>query len=724
MTDQHAGDPHIGSNAPAPYLDGQEQPHPGQGQPGAAGGWGRPAPGQSAYGQPAYGQPGVGQPGYGQSAYGQQAYGQPASGQAGYGQPVPGQPAYGQPGVGQPGYGQSAYGQQAYGQPVPGQAGYGEQAYGQQGGQGQWDAPAPPGQPGPGPQTPPGYGPPGQAATWGPDAPGVSAPYGQPGQGQPGQGQPGQGYPGPGQSAQGQPAQGQPVQGQPGQGYSGSPYPQPWQQQQPGQAAPAPLPPGQGQAPWHPGQQGYAAQQGGYAGQGYPGQQGYAAPAFPAQGPPPQPSAPGGSGRTLLFVALGLVVLLAVGAGTAWFVAGGGSGTGPGGGGGKEWSVPLANADSMDFSQGLAFASWLGDKTVMRVQRDGVLAYELASGKRAWGTPSPGDQLCGATPDLAEGKGAVAYGSDQLCDHLAGIDTATGKITWKVRIPAEKSRLANLLIVPQIMSAGDVAVVYADRVLSGYRLSDGGKQWTYQLPEGCHVKDVNAAATRVALLLDCAFRGSGGVVQALDPKTGKAGWQHKIGELRLMSTMLSADPPIVSREDGDRNTFTVLDDRGGEVSEFTTGKVDMLAMNTVPFVNGMFEQRRYAVHGDRLYLMTFPENVKGAGRSSDMALAFDLKTGKQVWQSSGTKPTMLTLVRADDHGLLALEVGDRRDLPPRLVRLDAATGKAAEVAELPQEYGTDGEDARVFERSGAVVIVPWTPVAVKHAVIYVGTGES
>ncbi|MEV4460126.1 PQQ-binding-like beta-propeller repeat protein [Microbispora sp. NPDC049633] len=679
MTDQHAGDPYIGSNAPSPYPTGQEQPNPGQGQPGDAGGWGQPAPGQQAYGQPA-----PGQPGYGQPAYGQPAYGQPAPGQSASGQPT---------------YGQPTYGQQAYGQP---------------GGQGQWGAPAPPTQPGPGPQSPPGYGPPGQAATWGPGAPGASAPYGQPGQGQAGQG-----YPGPGQSAQ----------GQPGQGYPGSPYPQPWEQQQPGQAAPAPIPPGQGQATWHPDQQGYAGQQWGYPGQGYPGQgyagqQGYAAPAHPAQGSPPQPQAPGGRGRTLLFVALGLVVLLAVGAGTAWFVAGGGSGTGLGGGGEKEWSVPLANADSMDFTQGLAFASWLGDKTVMRVQRDGVLAYELASGKRAWGTPSPGDQLCGATPDLAGGKGAVAYGSDQLCDHLAGVDTATGKISWKVKIPAEKSRLANLLVVPQIMSAGDIAVVYANRVLSGYRLSDGGKQWTYQLPDGCHIKDVNAAATRVALLLDCAFQGSGGVVQALDPKTGKAGWQYKTGELRLMSTMLSADPLIVSQEDGDKNTFTVLDDRGGKVSEFTTGKVDMLAMNNVAFVNGMFEQRRYAVHGDRLYLMTFPENVKGAARSSDKALAFDLKTGRQVWQSSGTKPTMLTLVRADDHGLLALEVGDRRDLPPRLVRLDAATGKAAEVAELPQKYGTDGEDARVFERDGAVVIVPWTPVAVKHAVIYVGTGES
>ncbi|MEV7807576.1 PQQ-binding-like beta-propeller repeat protein [Microbispora sp. NPDC088329] len=442
------------------------------------------------------------------------------------------------------------------------------------------------------------------------------------------------------------------------------------------------------------------------------------------QGLPPQPQASGGKGRTALFVALGLVVLLAVGAGTAWFVAGGSSGAGSGGGS-KEWSVPLANADSMDFSQGLAFAGWLTDKTVIRVQRDGVLAYDLTSGKRAWGAPSPGDQLCGATAALAaNGKGAVAYGSDQLCDHLAGVDAATGKITWKIKIPAEKSRLANSLTVPRIMDAGDVAVVYANDVLSGYRLSDGAKQWTARFPQGCHIKDVNTAATRVALLLDCSFEGSGNFVQVLDPKSGKVAWHYKMGDLSLMSLMLSADPLVVRQEDGDKSTFLVLDDRGGKRSEFTTGKVDMLAMNTVAFVDGMFEQRRYAVHGDRLYLTTFPENVPGKARSSDKVLAFDLRTGKQVWESSGTQPTKLNLVRADDHGLLALEVGDWRDLPPRLIRLDAATGKAAEVAQLPQKYGTEGDDARIFERDGAVVIVPWTSVAVKHAVVYVQTKES
>jgi outer membrane protein assembly factor BamB len=426
-----------------------------------------------------------------------------------------------------------------------------------------------------------------------------------------------------------------------------------------------------------------------------------------------------------VFAAAYAVVLVAVGTGSAWFVATSGS---PAAGGGNdaaaaaEWAVPLTNADSTDFSSGLAYGSWLTDRTVVRAQKDGVLAYDLTTGERAWGAPAPGAQLCGATPNVAQGKAAVAYGSATLCDHLAGLDIATGKLTWKIKIPAEKSRLANSLTVPRILGADGMAVIEFEDVLTGYRLSDGAKRWSTPLPSGCHLKDVNAGPGRVAELVDCTF-GGGSYIQLLDPKTGRITRKAPVGKLSLMSSLLSAAPVILQREDGDKNVFTVYDDAAAKVAEFTTGKVDLLAMNTTAFIQGMFEQHRYAVHGDRLYLATFPENVPDAMRSENKALAFDLKTGKQVWQSSGTNATVLTYVRADDKGLLALESGDRRDLAPRLVRLDAATGKAAVVATLPQKYGTEAEKAQVFERNGAVVIVPWTSVATKYAVSYINTKD-
>ncbi|MEQ4725108.1 hypothetical protein [Nonomuraea sp. B19D2] len=53
--------------------------------------------------------------------------------------------------------------------------------------------------------------------------------------------------------------------------------------------------------------------------------------------------------------------------------------------------------------------------------------------------------------------------------------------------------------------------------------------------------------------------------------------------------------------------------------------------------------------------------------------------------------------------------------------LAVTTGKATALASLPQKYGTDGQDAQVFERNGAVVIVPWTSVTAKYAITYVNT---
>ncbi|MGV9770618.1 outer membrane protein assembly factor BamB family protein [Streptosporangium sp. NPDC003464] len=545
--------------------------------------------------------------------------------------------------------------------------------------------------------------------------------WGQPVQGSPGHGRPpsggpahgpGNGQPPLGQPAHGpgygQPSPGQPVYGPPGQGGPAYGRPGPWT---PGPPGPAPHPQGYPSGPPYPYQQPHPQQPGGW------------------DAPPPPPPPQRKKGHTALFVALGLVVLLAVGAGTAWFVAGTGPGAGQDGGqsvgpaAAEQWSVPLVNADSTDFTSGLAFAAWLTDTTVVRAQRDGLLAYDLKTGKRAWGVPSPGEQLCGATAELAAGKGAVAYGSARLCDHLAGVDTAKGQITWKVKIPAEKSTLSDMLAAPKVMNAAGMAVVAVDETVYGYRLSDGARQWTAAPPEGCHLDDVNAAATRVVLILDCAFNGTSNRVEVLDPESGRPVKRYPLGELGLGPKVLSADPVIVHVEKGGQSTFTAFDDNGGKV-DIRTGHVDLLAMNKVAFFDGMAEQRRYAVHGDRLYLATFPENVPGELRSRNTAVSFDLKTGKQLWESSGTQNTKLTYIRADDKGLLALEVGDRRDLAPRLVRLDAGTGKATVIAGLPQEFGTEGDNARVFERGGAVIIVPWTSVATKNAVSYVTTGAS
>lgn len=448
--------------------------------------------------------------------------------------------------------------------------------------------------------------------------------------------------------------------------------------------------------------------------------------------PPPRRPPRGKTGKTILLATLSAVTLLGVGSGTAWFVAQGGeppappqtARTMPQTGGGQapvaQWALPLTNAGSSDFTSGMAFASWLSDTAIIRPQKDGILAYELKTGKRLWGTPSPGEQLCGATPEVHDGLAAIAYGTSTTCDHLAGLDTATGKITWRVEIPAEKSSMSNMLMAPRIVSTDGLVITEQDGMVVAYRLVDGRKQWTTAPPRDCTTRDVNAGNGRLAMLLRCSYPRVDHL-RVLDSGTGRVTSTHKIGSVNPSDSVVSMDPLVINTEDAEHTYFTKFGDSGKLGQVGVKERLDWLALNEVVFVDGMRKYHRVVVHGDRVYLASFPENVPGKLRSRNTALAYDLRTGRRLWESSGTSDSILTFIRADNQGLLALETGDRRDLAPRLVRLDATTGRARVLATLPQEFGTEAERARVYEQNGAVIIVPYSSIMAKNAISYFDT---
>ncbi|MGW3367614.1 outer membrane protein assembly factor BamB family protein [Streptosporangium canum] len=474
----------------------------------------------------------------------------------------------------------------------------------------------------------------------------------------------------------------------------GQPYgqaPQPYPQAQPYAQGPQPYP--QGARPFPPHQP--------------PGQYG---------GQPDQPPARKRTGRTVLFVALGLVLLLGLGGGTAWVVAGGfGDGFGEG-----DWQVPFtaAGTEVLGTDASIAFGAWMSETAAIRVQKDGVLAYDLKTGKRTWGTPSPGEQLCAATPGIAGGRGAIAYGTTKVCDRVAGLDAKTGKLLWKIKIPAAPAQRAGSknLQAPGLVLAGDLVVVRTGKQVTGYRLSDGRRVWTSKTSEVCTTTGVAGSAKQVVVNLDC-YRGGDSVV-VLDGKSGRFKGEYRIkDDDGGPDDLLSADPVVAAWRGGEESSILVLDDKGGKVREFETGtKTDFLALNDTIYIDGGYRELRTVVRGDTLYLATFPANVKGGGISRNDLLAFDLTSGRQRWKSSGTGDTMLTFVDADDKGLLVIEEGGTNEPVPRLTRIDPATGKASPVAELPQKAGGESSDARVYHRNGTLVVMPFEKVAVRYAI--------
>ncbi|TDD28402.1 hypothetical protein E1286_46965, partial [Nonomuraea terrae] len=447
------------------------------------------------------------------------------------------------------------------------------------------------------------------------------------------------------------------------------------------------------------------------------------------QGPwNPEPTRRNKKGKTAALVSLGLAVLLAVGTGTAWLVSQSGEPTTspppqtqppvktserPV----SQWQMPMIGAGGSDFTSGMSFATWLTDTAIIRVQKDGVLAYDLSTGKRTWGTPSPGEQLCGATPDAPGGVAAIAYGESGLCDHLAGIDTATGQITWQKPIHAEQATTSNTMLAPMIVSTDGLAITLIDGKVSAYSLTDGTVRWHATAPKDCSLRDTNAGPGRVVMLAHCIYPQPSDLVLVVDPETGKITRKHPSRPVHS-GIVASVDPIVTQIDDAKGTHFTRYDDSGktGEVT--VDDEVDLLPLNQVVAVQGMRLHYRLAIHGDRLYLASDAENVPNSMRMRNTALAYDFTTGRRVWESSGTRASRLAYIRADDSGLLALEVGDHRDLSPRLIHIDAKTGKTKGLGGLPREFGSEAERAKVYEQNGAIVIVPWSSITASNAINY------
>ncbi|MET9300327.1 PQQ-like beta-propeller repeat protein [Micromonospora aurantiaca] len=452
-------------------------------------------------------------------------------------------------------------------------------------------------------------------------------------------------------------------------------------------------------------------------------------PAYPPAGRPgaagAPPAAPKRRGRVALLVAGGLVAVLAVAAGTAYGVSrliGGGDD-------GKK----LRTAWVLDFPElqrnGLKtydgqdmFGAWLIGDAVVRAQPDGVVAYRLDDGAQAWGVPAPqATSLCTAAQTMAEGRGVVALGSADSCDTLVGFDAAAGTQTWRATFPVERRTGRSEIVAPDLsVTAGQVVVRSGESVL-GYALADGKRLWQTDadrlLPgRDCRLTQAQAAGDQAVVTARCD--GDQGALLGLDPSTGKPRWQQKLPAAQQSAGVLSVDP-LVSLPGLVSETFVARDAAGKARATFGN-PVDGTRFSDLPInrsntVSGP-EIRPYLADADTLYLPTEATNVGGKMRQANQVVAIDLATGKRRWVSAGHTDSEVELVRLDEQGLLAWEVGDRRDLAPRLVRIDPATGEVTVVAEAPLSAGTEGSDAKVLERDGTVVLVPWKQVTADAAI--------
>ncbi|KWX03383.1 hypothetical protein TH66_10605 [Carbonactinospora thermoautotrophica] len=419
-----------------------------------------------------------------------------------------------------------------------------------------------------------------------------------------------------------------------------------------------------------------------------------AAPAPPA-GPAPA-AAPGGPARPepprLAWVAAALAAYLAVLGGVVWGVWAALRGAAD-----RQvlWSLPYPDGTGPD--DRVSYGSWLTGQAVVRGQPDGVVAYDLETGRRLWGVPVPGPavEVCALSPTAEQGVGAVAYG--ERCDQVMAVDVAGGRKLWSTRLhTAGDGPSTRVFVVAGTVIAQDTTGV------RGLAL-DGAPRWRAAYPKGCAGRGASADPARVVVLIDCGRSGS---ALAFDPRSGRLAWRAALPV--HPEAVLAAAPVIVQGDDA----LVVLDDTGRVRSriprEYEGNELDLEPA----------DQRRHKVlvHGDTLLAVT--EAVESGG-SNNAVVAYDLRTGSRRWASEGAPEEVFALVSGDDQGVLAVIVGGHGERA-RLVRFSLDDGTRTDLDRFTRNVAGAPAQAMLYEQDGRFLIVPYQDTGHGRAIIVLG----
>lgn len=433
-------------------------------------------------------------------------------------------------------------------------------------------------------------------------------------------------------------------------------------------------------------------------------------PTQPVQPAPPvgpkRPRLGAGARRAVGIGAIAALVVAAAAGVTALVVSGGGgSGGGPTGGG---TSTPVASgvrqlkqAWMVQNTAGQAathlYGGWVTGSYAIRVDQNGVTAYNLSNGSQAWKAAVPkGDQQpCTMSPTLsADGVATVGFGGAAECKVLIGLDTATGRTLWTRPLAKPGDTLG---IFAQTYIQGSVATLISPTLITGLDVSTGKPVWTYhQRGEFCDVYP--NGTTGVVLISDfCAAASPGYSLSALNPLTGKAEWSRsETGDIDFGS-VLSGDPLVATVESGGGEKPYIFDSGGGAKPINTPS-----GTSTTP--DAFDDSTPAQVTGGNLIAQGAGE-VGGQNSTGGMIYAFNTATGNRSWSYTGEGGYGAQLLApVADGSPTALSTGAILGTP-ELVRLNPATGKSTVLAALTIGTQWDVSDDQLFAAPGGGLVV-------------------
>ncbi|MGW2205546.1 outer membrane protein assembly factor BamB family protein [Streptomyces sp. NPDC001774] len=435
----------------------------------------------------------------------------------------------------------------------------------------------------------------------------------------------------------------------------------------------------------------------------------------------------GRAGLVKALVVIGLV-LGVIGSITAWFLSF--EGYLPGDAMVRTWATAKDRP-----SDDKANDSWVVGDVAVRSRFDAVTGFGIADGqdgKKLWEFVPPGRaQICGSAPRADEGVLLVAYGTESSatsggsgkpaapgkgkgCSTVLAFDTKDGRELWGVPRTVSGGRFlggefleagGGLALVEHERTEQEARTPGGNRSLRALDLRTGKARWTAAVPGACGVWDTFVGKEQVHAVLACGGEDaddpgsdSGEDVElmaaAFDRGTGALKWNVPIDARRPVSTdstvfIESADPLVL------RVVRSSNSNSGEATGTFVSFDQDGRTRPGIELGGDYGQIDAAEVVGERMYALAW---TYSKGRHYRL-VAFDLKTGEEVWNNELDEPAAGLAVRGDRVTVLC-EWSTQASAITELLVYDAGNGEELDERHFREE----APSGYFFEHDGRIIV--------------------
>lgn len=443
-------------------------------------------------------------------------------------------------------------------------------------------------------------------------------------------------------------------------------------------------------------------------------------------GPPPPPAPARGDRRRMLIIVSAAVVVVAAAVVAGVMFLGGKSTTQGSTTGGQtgnptaptshsptataDKSVPAAWSAPATGDAAAVVGSWLVDnKSIVRGDTGALKAYDAETGRALWTfqPPGQGSTVCGMSQLAIRKIGLVQYGPAGACTTVAAIGTDDGKQVWNAAVaPAPDAAPGT---VPLMSFGGDVTAGQAGTSVTVWSAADGKQLWSADLskakPAACKLEQLGVKGAYVTLVEDC---GAGPVVAMKDSHTGKDLWQTPLppdglngAQITLVQAAFPTIVHVASPAAQPVDRYYSFDPKGKLQAPINgSGDFGLLDLNVGP----QGQQHPLAHVQDNTFV------APTADKDTTAALvAFDLASGKKLWQAPATAAGPVTVASVDPNRVMVFD-GGTASAPARLMAF-ATNGGAPVASGISGTLGADwsGPAAAAYIAGDRLIVLPAAP---------------